>query len=112
MAFPDLLAVADRAVQGQLGGTITYEPALSGNPQQIPGVFDAAALRTDVGEVSFLTPNPQVFVLLSDLRAAFGADYDPAADDPEITVGEKKYRVREPRADGFGGVLLFLTEKD
>lgn len=103
MAWPTLLAAADRAALGILGGPVRYAPA-NGQPVDVVGIFDAAYVRAEVGDVAMVSSGPAVFLMLADLPS------DPEVDTPTITVGGVQYRVREPRKDGQGGVLLLLTE--
>jgi hypothetical protein len=104
VGFPDLVAVADRAVQAHLGGTVRYEPRFGG-PVDVPGVFVEAYHRGDPGQgAGVVTTAPAVFLRLSDLPS------DPETDEPIITANGTRYRVREPVKDEMGGVLLHLKE--
>lgn len=102
MAFPALLAMADRAALQHLGGSVRYTPEY-GEPVDVSGVFDAAFVTADVSaQQGVVSSSPAVFLRLSDLPT------DPEVDDPIITVDAVQYRVKEPRKDGQGGVLLIL----
>lgn len=101
MAFPDLLATADRAVLDHLGGTVRYAPGV-GVAVDVVGLFDAAYVRAEAGEAGAVSSGPAVFLRLEDLPS------DPGTDDPTITVGDVSYKVSEPKKDGLGGVLLLL----
>lgn len=106
MAFPELLAAADRAVLTHLGGTVRYQPQL-GDAKDVLGVFDTAFLLVSGGTAGgpgVESNQPAVFLLLADLPK------DPDQDDPLITVDGVVYRVRERQKDGKGGVVLFLRE--
>jgi len=106
VAFPDLLAGADRAALTVLGGPVVYA-AQYGAPVAVRGVFDAAYVRTDALLGSASGSGPAVFLRLADLPS------DPAIDvDPTVTVAGVEYRVRETRKDGMGGVVLLLNERD
>jgi hypothetical protein len=112
MAFADLLARVDRAVLGHLkDGPILYAPA-SEAAITVDGVFDAQYQAVQGPEAGVVSATPAVFLLLADLRAALGADYDPEDDEPTVTCKGVAYRVREPRKDGMGGVVLMLQELD
>lgn len=100
MGFADLVAAADRAVLGHLGGVdVTYAPSV-GSPVTIKGIID---------EASFGIPDlagPAVFIRSEDLPG-----------DPElnalVTIAAKTYRVRavepEAQASGLGGIRLWLV---
>lgn len=101
MAFPALLAVADRAVRQHLGGAVRYTSS-AGQAVDVVGVFDSAYVRQVAGEPGVTSCRPAVFLRLEDLPT------DPASDQPTITVDGVNYSVAEPQKDGMGGVLLFL----
>jgi hypothetical protein len=101
MAWPALLAAADRAVLQQLGGTVRYAPT-AGQAVDVRGVFEAAYVRTEAGQAGVVSSGPAVFLRLADLPS------DPEDDSPTITVEGVEYSVREPQKDGQGGVLLLL----
>lgn len=103
MAFPDLLAAADRAALQHLGGPVRYTPSpINGDAVDVTGIFDAAAVHQDVGQAGLVSQGPQVFLRLADLPV------DPEDDDPTVVVAGNEYRVREVQKDGQGGVLLLL----
>lgn len=105
MAFAAHIAAADRAVLQHLGedGLIRYAPKV-GAAVEVRGVFNASYVQVSAGQAGVVSSGPAVFFRLSDLPI------DPAEDDPTITVAGVAYRVREPQADGQGGVLLLLHE--
>lgn len=103
MAFADLLAVADRAIQTHLGGPVVYESS-SGAAATVRGVFDAAYVRMDAGQPGVSTSGPAVFLTLADLPS------DPGIDDPVLTIDGSQYRAHEAKKDGKGGVLILLHE--
>lgn len=103
MAWPSLLAVADRAVLTHLGDAVRYAPS-AGAPVDVRGVFSAAYIRSEVEGAAVVSSGPAVFLRLEDLPT------DPELDTPTITVNGKSYTVLEPKKDGEGGVLLMLNE--
>lgn len=107
MAFSDLLAQADAAVLGHLGGLVTYAPEV-GAPVGVPGVFDESyvlAVTGDPGGPGVESARPAVFFRLADLPV------DPDLDNPLITTsGGRQWRVTNRQKDGIGGVVLFLRE--
>lgn len=111
MAFPDLLAAADRAALTHLGGPVRYAPtALAGESfADVLGIFDAAYIRVDAGQAGVSSCGPAVFLRLADLVAGDGTQFDPETDEvPTVTVNGISYRAREVQKDGMGGVLLLL----
>lgn len=107
MDFAAHLAAADRVALQHLGGTVGYMPRAGagiGQVVNVPGIFDAAYVRADIGEVGVASSTPAVFLRLSDLPS------DPEVDDPLITVDGVRYGVLEPKKDGLGGVVLMLRE--
>lgn len=104
MAFPALLAVADRAVRQHLGGAVVYTAgaAAGGGVATVDGVFDSVYVRQVAGQPGVVSTGPAVFLRLEDLPS------DPETDQPTITVDGRSYSVREPHKDGIGGVLLLL----
>lgn len=101
MAFPALLAAADRAALQYLGGPVRYAPS-AGAPVDVRGVFDAVYVKADAGQAGVMSSGPAVFLRLEDLPT------DPEDDEATITVEGSTYRVREVQRDGQGGVLLLL----
>lgn len=101
MAFPALLALADRATLQHLGGVVRYTPG-TGAAVDVRGVFDAAYVKVDAGHAGVSSSGPAVFLRLEDLPS------DPEDDAPGITVDGVGYVVREVQKDGLGGVLLHL----
>lgn len=105
MAFDELIAAADRAVLGHLGGvSVIYAPEVyspgGGAPVTVQGLFDANfTLFTNEGEIR----GPAVFLRLEDLPT------NPDEDNPVLTIGDKCYRVRARQLDGLGGVHLVLS---
>lgn len=99
MAFADLVAGIDRAVQGSLGGVAIFYQSEVGEAVTIQGIFDEKfSLFTTKGEVV----GPAVFVRLEDVPM------HPRDDDPVLTIGGYEYRVRAWEEDGFGGLRLVL----
>jgi hypothetical protein len=93
-----------------MGGAVRYAPsALTGEPfVDLTGVFDDAYVQASSLDQQVTSTGPRVFVLLADL-----APYDPEEDEnPTVTIGGVRYRVREAQKDGQGGVLLQLQERD
>jgi hypothetical protein len=112
VAFADTLAAADREVARRFGTAVTYVAAAGSPPLGVTGVFSGEYLdaRPDRGVAAV---GPAVFLLLADLVAAAGALgvlVDPLERDATVLVGDDRYRVREARLDGEGGVLLHLQE--
>ena len=106
MAFPALLAAADRAALQILGGPVAYSAQYQA-PVVVTGIFDTAYAKVDLADVGIVSSGPAVFLMLADLPS------DPETDvDPTVTVQGVSYRVREPRKDGMGGVVLMLQERD
>lgn len=69
------------------------------------GVFDAAYVKVDAGEVGVSSAGPAVFLRFADLSS------DPEQDTAAVVaVGAQGYRIREVQPDGQGGVLLLLHE--
>lgn len=103
MAFSDLVATADRAVQDHLGGTVSYQPEV-GDAVDVSAVFDERYVRVleDQERAGVEDVGPAVWLLLEDLPV------HPDDDEPVITVGGVAYRVRERQIDGMGGIRLFL----
>lgn len=101
MAFPEILAAADRAALQHLGGPFFYKP-FGAAAVELRGIFDAAYVRVDVGQAGVSSAGPAIFCRLADLPA------DPESDEPEVTVEGVTYRLREIQKDGLGGVLLLL----
>lgn len=107
MAWPDLLAAADRAALTHLGGAVRYLPT-AGYPVDVRGIFDAAYVHASAGEAGVMTSGPAVFLRLKDLVSTDGVLLDPEEDEPRIFVEDVEYRVRESQRDGQGGVVLLL----
>lgn len=104
MAWPALLAAADRAALHHLGGAVRYAPS-AGDPVDVRGIFDATYVRQDAGHAGVVSSGPAVFLRLADLPS------DPTVDEgATITVDAVQYRIREPQKDGQGGVLLLLYQ--
>lgn len=103
MAFEDLVAGADRAVQRALGGeTMVYTPE-AGVPVEVTGVFDQQYLLAKGTPLAGVeSRGPAVFLLLDDLPT------DPDEDEPTLTIRGDVYRVVERRPDGMGGIVLAL----
>lgn len=102
MSFADLLAVADIAVRGLLGGDITYAPTV-GDAVVVKGVFESSYVRVDIGQPGVASVGPVVFLTLSDLPSS--PDTDVGAT---VTVDSVTYTAHEVQPDGLGGVRLFL----
>jgi hypothetical protein len=103
VAFPSLLASADRAALMLLGGPVFYAAEFGGDVE-VRGIFDAAYVRAQAGQAGVMSAGPAVFLLLADLPS------DPEDDVPSVTVEGVKYRVRETQKDGMGGVVLHLHQ--
>src|SRR5512133_3481279 len=105
MAFAAHIAAADRAVLQHLGedGLIRYAPSV-GDAVDVKGVFDASYVQVNAGQAGVVSSGPAVFLMVADLPT------NPEEDDPIITVAGVAYRVREPKSDGKGGVVLLLHE--
>lgn len=103
MSFVDLLQTADVAVRGHLGGTVTYTPSV-GAPVDVAGVFDAAHVEVDPGQISMASSvGPAVFVRLADLPS--DVDSDTGA---RITNAGVAYTIHTVKPDGLGGAHLLL----
>lgn len=102
MAFTDLVERADIAVRGHLGSTVTYSPSV-GAPVAVQGVFDAAYVRVDLGQIGVSSSGPAVFLRRSDLPS------DPSEDPgATVTVNGIIYTIHEVQPDGEGGGVLLL----
>lgn len=83
---------------------ITYSPAV-GSPVTVPGIFDEAFQRVDLGQPGVNSAGPAVFLTLVDLPS------DPRVDKAAtITFGGKVYLPHERQPDGVGGIVLHLHE--
>ena len=102
MGFADLLAVADAAVRGTLGGSIIYTPTV-GDAVTVDGIFDAVYAQIDAGTGSVVSVGPAVFLTLDDLPSA--PETDTAAT---VTVAGVTYLPHTVKPDGLGGVYLLL----
>lgn len=108
MAFDDLVALADRAVQSTLGGeTVTYRPSadvvITVVPFEVVGVFDANyVLAKGTAEAGVEATGPAVFFRLEDLPEYL------EDDEPTLTIRDVDYRVLERRPDTMGGIVLVL----
>lgn len=101
MAFPDLVALTDRAVQKHLGGvTVTYRPEF-GAPLEVQAIFDAQFVLLD-GDAGVETRKPVVFLRLEDLPDP------PEEENPTITVADTDYQVVGRKPDNMGGIMLIL----
>lgn len=105
--FSELLQRVDLGVRGRLGESIVYTPTV-GSPITVEGVFDNAYVRAlSANEPGVMSSGPAVFLRLEDLPS------DPMADTGAIiTRGTTTYTAHEVKPDGFGGVLLLLSEAD
>jgi len=104
-AFDLLVAGADRAVFGNLGGeVVTYSPS-TGTPFSVVGVFDAQyVLAKGSAHAGVEAAGPAIFFRLSDLLPS-----DPEAENrATIAIRGNIYRVIEARPDGVGGIVLVL----
>ena len=104
MDFANLLAVADRAVQVNLGGTaVVYQPQ-AGDAVTVTGIFDDAYLEIDNGNSGVEEVGPSVWLKLSDLPV------HPESDNPVLTIHGLTYHVRGRQVDGTvgGGIRLLL----
>jgi hypothetical protein len=101
VSWAALVAQLDVTLVEHFGEPTTYTPA-TGAPVSLSGIFDAAYVRAAAGEAGVSSVAPAVFYTLADLPV------DPEDDDPEITIGDRTYRVIETKKDGQGGVLLLL----
>jgi hypothetical protein len=108
MAFSDLVAKIDRAVQGHLGGVdVVYAPAV-GDAVTVTGMFDAAYVLLDQGQSGVEQIVPAVWLRLEDLPV------HPDEDEPALTIAGNTYRVRERHVDSVDGgtVRLLLHRSD
>ena len=102
MGFTDLVAAADRAAQGLLGGVaVIYQPEV-GEPVTVTGMFDECYVLVETGQASVEQTAPAVFLRLEDLPD------DPDDDEPILTIGDTDYLVRERKRDSLGGLMLVL----
>lgn len=107
MAFSDLVAAADRAVQANLGGVaVTWQSDVWGDVI-VTGMFDEAYELADPSGAGVESLGPTFFVRASDLPAHVDDDLDA-----RLIVGEKPYRIIERQPDGMGGVRLLLHRID
>lgn len=100
--FAGLLAMVDRPLLGNLGGTVTYSPAV-GAPVDVVGIFDQQYQRIDLGTAGVSSTGPAVFLTLADLPS--NPDTDTAAT---VTIAGVTYLFHEVQPDGLGGVVLLL----
>ena len=106
MAFADLIAATDRAVQAHLGGEpVIYQPA-AGASVPVTGIFDASFVFVQQSGVQagVEAVTPAVFLQLADLPT------DPKQDDPILTIGGVDYRVWERQPAGLGSIVLALRK--
>ena len=105
MGFSELIEQTDRAAQDHLGGVIVSYQPLSGEPVDVPGIFDEnyTLMRPDNSGVEQVAP--ALFVRLEDLPE------HPENDEPIITIAGQPYRVRERQTDGVGGGVRFLLHR-
>jgi hypothetical protein len=102
MSFADLVAAADRAVQGHLGSvTVTYQPEV-GSAVLVQGMWNEGYVLLDQGEAGVEQLGPSVFLRLEDLPT------DPMVDTPILTIEGQDYQVRDRQPDGAGGIRLVL----
>ena len=104
MGFVDLLARGDAAIRARLGddAVITYSPG-TGAPATVAGIFDRAYREVEADGVTVSSTSPAVFLSLADLPS------DPSSDlAATVTVNGTQYRIKDPRPDGMGAVLLML----
>lgn len=102
MGFADLLTMIDRPVRGNLGGPVTYSPAVGG-PVVVQGIFDQQYQRIDLGTAGVSSTGPAVFLTLADLPSS--PETDTAAT---VTIAGRVYLAHEVQPDGLGGVVLLL----
>lgn len=106
MDFPSLLAAADRAALGLLGGALHYVSG-TGVEVDVSGVFDNADDNATVQGQEVISSGPRVFLRVSDLPL------DPETEPkgyPQLVIGGVTYLTRDVRKDGQGGALLLLSE--
>lgn len=97
------MALADRAVLGNLGGASIIYKTATGSQATIKGMFDSEfVLDKGDSEAGVEAQSAQVFLRVEDLPA------DPEIDEPTLTIGTHDYRVIERKADGVGGIVLVL----
>lgn len=107
MAFPALLAAADRAALQHLGGAVVYAAGAGagGASASVLGVFDATYVRQLDGQPGVVSSGPACFLRLEDLPS------DPETDlDARLTIAGVTYRIHTPKKDGMGGVLCQLLQ--
>lgn len=107
MAFADLVADVDRAVQGHLGSvTATYQPE-AGEAVDVVVMFDEAyQLEEGNAHAGVEQLSLAVFVRVEDLPV------HPDEDEPTLTIDGQSYRVRERQPDGMGGMRLLLHRSE
>jgi hypothetical protein len=106
MDFPSLLAAADSAALGRLGGAVRYVSATAATVDVL-GVFDDTDDNVIVQGQEVVSSGPKVFLRLGDLPT------DPASEMggyPRLIIGGVTYSTRYVRKDGQGGGVLLLSE--
>lgn len=100
-----LLAQMNTAILASpLAEEVTYTSG-AGTAVHPRGIFDAAYVKADVGEVGVSSAGPAVFFRLADLSS------DPEEDTAaRVAVDGQGYSIREVQPDGQGGVVLLLHE--
>lgn len=108
MAFLDLIAAADRAVQANLGGVVVTWQSDEWGDAMVPGMFDESYVRVDASEAGVEQVGPAFFCRLEDLPKR------PTDDEsqPRIVHGGLTYQIAERQEDGAGGVRLLLLRMD
>ena len=103
MTWRDLVGEMDDTLVEAFGVATTYIPATGTvGATSVRGIFDAAYVRVDAGQVGVESAGPMVFYRTVDLPL------DPDSDDPEIVIEGVSYGVRERQRDGQGGIRMFL----
>ena len=110
MAFTDLMAACDRAVQGHLGGVaVTWLPGAGGSVA-LTGMFDESYILVDAEEPGRESVGPSVWLSAEEL-AKLAVQPDDEAARPKMTINGTTYVAHESQPEGLGG-MRFLLHKE
>jgi hypothetical protein len=102
-SFKDLVGLLLDVNIPTFGEAVCYRPK-KGGYFEIKAVFDEDFIDVDIDtEESVSTQAPRIGVKLATLP------FDPTIDD-KVSIGERKFKVKDCQEDGQGGATIFLTE--
>lgn len=103
MSFPNLYGGALSIITKTLGEEVTYRPR-KGGTFTINGIFDEVFRQVDPDTKEVIASNaPRVGIKLKDIP------FLPQQGD-DVTIRQKRYKVKDSQEDGLGGTTIFLTE--